>query len=128
METDLSKKLRFEPRHYSVLVLEDEPLIAIDLEHMLRQLGFTTITLVGTVERALATIDAYDLAILDVSLRNGTSAPVAEALRSKGAPFIVSTGYIDTGPIPSALKVQPFLRKPFSIEDLALSLNQLSLP
>lgn len=125
METSLTPRLPYETTSQSIVVLEDQALIAIDLEAMLRQLGFSNITLVASSEQALTMIDKCDLAILDVSLRRGTSAQVAEQLLARGVPFIFSTGHFDTGLIPIGLKHLPILRKPYSIESLEKALVDL---
>ncbi len=78
-----------------VLVVEDEFLIALDLEQMLRRLGCHVIGPVPSVARALALLagEPPDFAILDVNLGPERTAPLAEALRARGVPFALSTGY-----------------------------------
>jgi CheY-like chemotaxis protein len=77
-----------------VLVLEDEPLIAMMMQEWLTELGCETVGPAHTVATALALIKDGSLsgAILDVTIGNGDCAPVAEALRQKGIPFALATG------------------------------------
>ena len=78
-----------------ILVVEDEFLIALEIEQMLVDLGCTVIGPVPSVARALALLEreAPDFAILDVNLGRERSTPVAEALRADGVPFGLATGY-----------------------------------
>jgi DNA-binding response OmpR family regulator len=77
-----------------VLVLEDEPLIAMMVGGWLTELGCETVGPAHTVPAALALIEhgPLDLAILDVSIGSEDSAPVADVLRYKGIPFALASG------------------------------------
>lgn len=78
------------------LILEDEALIAMDIEYTLEGLGFEIAGWFRTVEEAVTHIDdvAPDLALLDVNLGAGvTSLPVAQHLRHHRVPFVFLTGY-----------------------------------
>jgi CheY-like chemotaxis protein len=104
-----------------VLVVEDEALVAMLLEDMLTDLGCQVLGPVMRVAEALAFVAEngaeIDLAILDVNLAGERSFPVAEALRARGAPFILSTGYDDVG-IDERWRGGPILRKPFLTNQL----------
>ena len=80
-------------RRLSVLVVEDEFLIALDLETILQTHGHTVVGLVGTVESALALLDDArpDVAVLDVNLRGKPAVPVAQRLRTLQIPFVVAS-------------------------------------
>jgi FixJ family two-component response regulator len=60
--------------------------------------------------------------VLDVNLGDHTSAPVAEALRSRGVPFVFATGYGDSVMIPDSLKNVPVVRKPYGDATLAAAI------
>lgn len=78
----------------SILIVEDELLIAMDLEQMLADMGFIGIVSKPTcaeVETWLAT-NTPTFAILDIHLQEGSCEAVAEDLAKRGVPFIVSTG------------------------------------
>lgn len=80
-----------------ILVLDDEPLILIDLELALEDEGAEPVE-VRTVDEALRRIGERvpDAAVLDVNLgRGATCAPVAARLRELGVPFVLHTGDLD---------------------------------
>ena len=83
-----------------VLVLEDEPLIAMVLVDILQEAGCTVVGPAHDAEQAAKLIaeKPIDVAVLDVNLGSGrTSADIADALRSSGTPFIYATGYGEMG-------------------------------
>ncbi|MGE3477217.1 MAG: response regulator [Rhodospirillaceae bacterium] len=79
----------------NVLLVEDEFLIALDAEEMLRELGAANVTIAGTFEDAQKRIgeQAFDLAVLDVNLNGRKSFPLAEQLLKRGTPVVFGTGY-----------------------------------
>lgn len=97
-----------------VLVVEDEFLIAIETEKMLADLGCNVIGPVPSVVRALDLIDREepDFAILDLNLGSERSTPVAEALRARGVPFALATGYSRHQLPEAAFGDAPHLGKP----------------
>ncbi|MGF1550669.1 MAG: response regulator [Sphingomonadaceae bacterium] len=103
-----------------ILIAEDEPLIAMTLADYLEALGHEVTATVETVGDALARIDegGFDLAILDVSLKDGERIwPVADKLAAGNLPFILSTGgHVD--PPPPEHAGAPVLAKPFTIESV----------
>ena len=79
----------------SILLVEDEYLIALDAEEMLNEMGAAAVKVVSTIEDAQVRIaeGGFDLAILDVNLNGRMSTPLAEALRGLGIPIVFTTGY-----------------------------------
>jgi len=79
----------------SILLVEDEFLIALDAEEMLRELGAATVTVVSTFEDAEKAIgdSTFDLALLDVNLNGRKSFPLADLLAKKNTPVVFGTGY-----------------------------------
>lgn len=80
-----------------VLVLDDEPLILLDLEFALEDAGCKPLTALDLVE-ALAIVNSSPIsaAILDVSLGRGqTCEQVARALAARGVPYVLHTGDLD---------------------------------
>ncbi|HVY89201.1 MAG TPA: HWE histidine kinase domain-containing protein [Hyphomonadaceae bacterium] len=110
-----------------VLLVEDQVLIALDAESCLRGLGAAQVVIAPTSEHAIKQISQArpDLAVLDVNLGDHTSAPVAEALRTLGVPFIFATGYGDTVMIPESLKNVPIVRKPYGDTALAAAITDV---
>jgi CheY-like chemotaxis protein len=101
----------------SVLVVEDESLIAMMLEDFLDSLGHKVAGTCETVPDALARIEqgGFDVAILDVNLNGQRVWPVADRLAAKGIPYILATGgHID--PPPPEHASAPVLSKPFTLD------------
>lgn len=111
----------------SVLLVEDQLVIALDAELMLSDLGAGSVTTAPSVAEALRAIAAAppDLAILDVNLGSTTSLPVADELKARGVPFIFATGYGDSQMIDPGHRNTPVTRKPYSRETLAGALHEL---
>jgi CheY-like chemotaxis protein len=111
-----------------VLVVEDENLIALLLEDMLAELGHTVVGPVARLDKALETArrEAFDVAILDVSINGGDVYPIAEALAARDIPFVFSTGY-DKKSLPAPYSDRPALQKPFQRHDLQKLFAELSL-
>jgi DNA-binding NtrC family response regulator len=80
-----------------VLVLDDEPLILLDLEFAVEDAGCVPLTALELAEAlAIAEGEPIVAAILDVSLAHGqTCAPVAKALAERGVPYVLHTGDLD---------------------------------
>jgi DNA-binding response OmpR family regulator len=97
-----------------ILVVEDEPILALDMETALRQAGFEITGLASSCDRALALLERSkpDAAVLDANLRGASVEPVAGALVRQGVPFLIVSGY-GRAHLPSVLLAAPFLPKPF---------------
>ena len=78
-----------------VLIVEDEPLIALDLESTLREAGYQVAGPAPSVDAALDIIAAEEIeaAVLDLNLHQQPSSPVAAELRRRGIPFCLCTAY-----------------------------------
>ncbi len=87
------------------------------IEGILADLGCTSVTVAGTVERALALIEkqTFDAAMLDSNLAGLKSDPVADALDALGVPFFFSTGYSDLA-TRGGYRHRHVLQKPFQLE------------
>ena len=102
-----------------VLIVEDEFLIAVDLEEALRQLGVSQTRTALTLSAALACIAQRmpDLALIDVKLGEDTSFTVARTLHARGIPFVFVTGYDENVPLNEFSKALR-LTKPYTLQDL----------
>ncbi|AKI02520.1 Response regulator receiver domain protein [Hoeflea sp. IMCC20628] len=78
----------------SILVLEDQPLIALDLEELLSGAGFDNLTLLSSCAEAESWLKSNrpDAAILDINLRDGECTEVAHILAARSIPFIIHSG------------------------------------
>jgi len=78
-----------------ILVIEDEPLVAMMVEDMLVECGAEVIGPASTLADAFALAEAggFDAALVDVNLNGERSDAVAALLRERGIPFIYATGY-----------------------------------
>ena len=103
-----------------VLLVEDQLLIAMDLERILDTQGPRGIDTVASVTEALQRLEKVspDLAILDVNLGGETSALIADELARRGIPFAFATGYSDRSLIPERFGAAPVIRKPFTTSDV----------
>lgn len=110
-----------------ILVVEDEPLIAMMLEDFLGMIGHQVAGIADCVDDALAAIGAggLDTAILDVNLRGGeTSWPIADALGDKQIPFVLATGGSGDS-IAERYRDRPTLTKPFTMDGVKRALAAL---
>ena len=101
----------------TILVVEDEPLIAMMLEDFLDSLGHQVCGICDSVADALAHAEqgGFDLAILDVNLKGENVWPVAEKLREKGVPFVIASGgHVD--PPPPQFASVPLIEKPYTVD------------
>lgn len=96
-----------------ILVVEDEPLVAMLIEDLLLELGCTVVGPAATVAQALALADTrLDGALLDVNLGAEQSYPVADKLAADGVPFAFVTGYGRHG-LTGQHTERPTIPKPF---------------
>jgi DNA-binding response OmpR family regulator len=115
-----------------VLVVEDEPLIAMDLEILLQSNGWRVLGPAATVDQALRLLEGGeipDVALLDANLGGEMVTPVVEQLRAQGIPFVLASAY--DGPHLAALGLggAPQVGKPFHPRRLLTALaNALGPP
>ena len=110
-----------------ILVVEDEYLLAADLEMELLDAGAIVLGPFGTVGTAIEFIrteQEIDGAILDVSLRGEMIFPAADLLIERGVPFMLTTGY-DASVIPPRFKHIVQCGKPISMAKLAQAIDRL---
>ena len=110
-----------------VLVVEDEFLVALELEHVLDRQGCEVIGPVPSIERALSLVaeDRPDAAVLDVNVSGGRITPVAEALRARDVPFVLATGYGPSKFSEPALREAPRVNKPVVETELLRVLREV---
>ena len=108
-----------------VLVVEDEVLIAAEMEAMLEDLGCRVVGPFGRIAQALdALAEAeVDFAVLDVNVRGEMIYPLAETLQARGVPMVFCTGYADLAVIPEPLRDRVQLSKPCTAASVEAALR-----
>ncbi len=109
-----------------ILVVEDEPFVALSLVDALSELGFDVAACVGDIPSAIDIIgrEHLDGAVLDVNLGSQRIDPVADLLAQRACPFIFTTGF-DKADLPSAHADRAILQKPFGTADLVSMLQRV---
>jgi CheY-like chemotaxis protein len=110
-----------------VLVLEDEPLLLLDVQDMLQELGVGSVVACPTVEAAAraANLAAFDLALLDVMIGSQTAAALARDLQARGTAIGFVSG-TEGDFLPDALRSRPLLRKPYTPDEFKCFFSQLA--
>ena len=109
-----------------ILLIEDEPLVAMDLEELIRGAGGRIAATASSLAAARDAVEATpcDAALLDANLGGDSVEEIAAALVRKGVPFAFATGH---GPetLPAAFREAPLLGKPFESEQVLTVLAAL---
>jgi DNA-binding response OmpR family regulator len=113
-----------------VLVVEDEVMVAMDLELLLQQHGWRVLGPATTLAEALRLLAdrTPDVALLDLNLQGQLVTPVAEQLRARGVPFVVVSAYRNPGRMAAALAGAPAVGKPIDERRLLAALRQAVTP
>ncbi|WP_062203196.1 response regulator [Aureimonas sp. AU12] len=104
-----------------VFAVEDESLVAMQLEDILEELGCEIVGMAMRVGRALemlGALRAVDVAVLDMNVAGEKVYPVAEYLRSRDIPIVFATGYGRNG-IMEEWRDNPILQKPYTGDQVA---------
>ena len=112
-----------------IILIEDEPLLAMDLESSLTDIGCEVSGSAGTIEAGKLLVAAAncDAALLDVNLAGNPVDELAAALNRRNIPFAFVTGYGRAG-LPAAFRDALVLAKPFNDDQLRAVLEQLLQP
>ena len=113
----------------TILIVEDEPLIAMMLEDFLLSQGHQVRGPCESVAEGLAAVaaDDFDLAILDVNLKGESVWPVATRLREQGIPFVLASGgHVD--PPPPEFVAVPMIDKPYTIDRVSPAIDAAMEP
>jgi CheY-like chemotaxis protein len=110
----------------SILIVEDELLLALSLEEDLRDLGCAIVGPYAELDAALtaAREEAFDLAVLDVNLNGRPVFPLAEELLERGIPVLLLSGYAPSR-LPETLTEVPRLAKPYDRAGLIRKVERL---
>jgi CheY-like chemotaxis protein len=108
-----------------VLVLEDEFLIAMDVEQICRDAGAPDVILARTLEEANAAEPAaFDAAILDLMIGGSSTSGFAGLLAERGVPFVFASGYSELADVHARFPGVTVVPKPYSGDDLIAALAE----
>ncbi|MGF9565936.1 response regulator [Neorhizobium sp. BT27B] len=118
-----------------VLIVEDEMLLAMDLEDMLLDAGYEVVGQASHMQQAITlaeqNVGVIDVAIMDINLARGTNGvETAAALRERwNIPSLFVSGNLDERTREAALPLGPlgFVGKPYSEREVLSSLRQLAV-
>ena len=107
-----------------VLIVEDDPFIAMAVEETLVDFGLTIAGVARNLREAvhLARVADFDIALLDVNIGHETIDGVAEAVDARGKPFVFTTGHGRAG-LPEAYRERAIVEKPFYVDEILNALR-----
>ncbi|MBY0336667.1 MAG: PAS domain S-box protein [Acetobacteraceae bacterium] len=109
-----------------LLVLEDEPLVAAQMEQVLTAAGHEVVSAFSLSEAlSLVLREPLDAALLDINLGGERSYPLAELLRARRIPFAFCSGYGETADLPRELEAAAVIAKPFDPSELLAGIARL---
>jgi DNA-binding response OmpR family regulator len=100
-----------------VLVLEDEYLIAMDVEHLCLEHGAASVTIARELDEVPVAFD-FEAAIVDLMLGGQSTVDFAAGLSERGVPFVFASGYGEREDITSRFPGVPVVAKPYAGSDL----------
>lgn len=108
-----------------ILITEDEALVALEIEMVVNDAGYSVAGMASNQSKAIKIIDAgeCDAAIIDANLSGTSAEPIADRLRTAGIPFVVVSGY--SADQINWLQDAPLIGKPFSTTHLTSALHRL---
>ena len=106
-----------------ILIVEDEPLIGLDLESAIKDCDGIVVGVVSTVAAAKQAVEIETLhgAILDLRLKNELALPIMEQLAGRNIPFVIHSGQADHS-IAAAWPSVPIINKPALPESIIAAL------
>jgi PAS domain S-box-containing protein len=115
------------PEPCRILVVEDEALVALQLQNDLEQHGCHVVGPARSLKHGLllAAQERLDAAFVDISLGRDTSAAIADQLLARDIPFVFATGYSETAMLPEHLREIPKLSKPYGTKEICDALGRL---
>ncbi len=108
-----------------VLVVEDEPLVAMLIEDALSDAGYEVLGPASSVAEALRLLGSLspDAVVLDLNLGGENSVPVADAAAARAIPYVIATGYGAAG-LPPGHRHAALLAKPYDPAELTRMLGR----
>ncbi|WP_017931131.1 response regulator [Robiginitomaculum antarcticum] len=112
----------------SILIVEDDPFIAMDLQDTFESAGYVVIGPVAGVASGMSLIERQtpDVAMLDYNLGETTSEPIAKDLFRRNIPFLFLTGQMPKVVENNAFSGAKIISKPFNPDHLVESVESLT--
>lgn len=119
--------MTFMTKPPQILIVEDEILIAMDLEDMVAEMGGTAVASAHNIQTAIKLAESIeaDAAILDVDVAGQLVFPVADILAARGIPFLFNTGHSAEDILKARYESAPICRKPTLPRQLKSALQNL---
>lgn len=112
-----------------VLIVEDEVIVAFNMECEIEDAGGAVIGPVYSVAEARGMLNGIDVAVLDININGEQVWPVAEELRTRGVPFVIASANChDPEAIPAAFADVPRFDKPVAMDRLIARIAELASP
>jgi DNA-binding NtrC family response regulator len=115
----------------SVLIIEDEALIALSVESCLLDTGAAIVKIANSIATAQSTLDdgvAFDAAIVDLHLVDGNASPLIQILSERKIPVVISTGDEIDLEHPALSNAVAILQKPHTDTDLIEAIRMVGSP
>jgi DNA-binding response OmpR family regulator len=111
----------------SILILEDEAIIAWDLLQTVEDAGFSPATVMSSCAKTLAWLDLNtpNIAILDIGLKDGTCSEVARVLVDRHVPFVVCSASLEKD-VETIFHGGLWIPKPWDPNELVRALRDIS--
>jgi CheY-like chemotaxis protein len=101
-----------------ILLLEDEYLIAMDVDLLCRDHGAAEVIVKRSVDELEGPLGDFDVAIVDLMLGSHSTVPFAERLRDAGRAFVFASGYAGNDELQDAFPGVRVVGKPYAGNDL----------
>jgi DNA-binding NtrC family response regulator len=112
----------------SVLIIEDEALIALGVETCLQDAGAAVVKIANSLALAQRAVDEripFDAAVVDLQLPDGNASPLIQVLSERGIPVVITTGDEVDPRHPALSKALAILQKPHADSDLVNAITRL---
>ena len=109
-----------------ILILEDDPAIAFDLQAILEGEGHEIIESISSLTEAYQHLDdEFDCALLDIDVIGGKSFAIAEALKERDIPFVFVSAS-QPSDLPDTLRQAAFVAKPYEEKAVLESVDHIT--
>ena len=109
------------------MIVEDEAIVALDLQMMVEDMGYEVVGPCASVREGMSMVkQAPDMAVLDVRLTDGEVFPLADVLRNRNVKLIFHSGHVDISDIDDNYPGSAFCPKPTTEAQLQKCIRELS--